>query len=199
MPQTLRRQGPLQDDLVRAPVIQVQQVHPDEGGPRHGRVVPGQVQVHEVSRRAEEFRPAAQMMYGDRDRDESSTEEQDELCDVGPYHSAQSAKIGVDGREHPQGDDQDREPHGFPVADPRDHLAEDAIERVGGPEQRRAEVEQRVEHDHQQCVRQRDLRPEALLEKLSDRDDLESEIEGDEKEGGDHNAEDGVELEVPLR
>ena len=124
---------------------------------------------------------------------------QDELCDVGPYHSAQSAKIGVDGREHPQGDDQNREPHGFPVADPRDHLAEDAIERVGGPEQRRAEVEQRVEHDHQQCVRQRDPRPEALLEKLTDRDDLESEIEGDEKEGGDHNAEDGVELEVPLR
>ena len=141
----------------------------------------------------------AQVMHGDRDRDESSPEEQDELGDVGPYDGAQSTKIGVDGREHPQGDDQDREPHRFPVADPRHHLAEDAVERVGRPEQRRAEVEQRVEHDHQQGVRQRDPRSEPLLEELADRDHLESEIEGDEKEGGDHDAEDGVKLEVPLR
>ena len=138
-------------------------------------------------------------MHGDKDRDESSPEEQDELDDVGPYHGPQSAKIGVDGREHSEGDDQDREPHRLAVADPGHHLAEDAIERVGRPEQRRSKVEQRVEHNHQDCVRQRDPRSEPLLEELGDRDDSESEVEGDEKEGGDHNAEDGVELEVPLR
>ena len=125
MPQTLRGQGPLQDHLVRAPVVEVQQVHPDERGPRHRRVIPGQVQVHEVSRCAEELRPAAQFVYGDRDRDESSTEEQDELCEIGAYHGAQATKIRVDRRERPKSNNQDHEPHPLTVADPRHHVGED--------------------------------------------------------------------------
>ena len=199
VPQALRRQGPLENDLVRSPVVQVQEVHPEEGGPRQSRMVPGEMQVHKVSRPAEELRPAAELMHRDSDRDEPPTEEQDELGCVGPHHGTQTAKISIDGREGPQNDDQDGESHRLAVADPRHHLGEDAIEREGRPEQRRAKVEQRVEHDHQKCVRQRDPWPEAVLEKLADRDDFESEIEGNEKEGGNHNAEDGVEFEVPLR
>ena len=38
---------------------------------------------------------------------ESSTKQQDELGDVSPNDGAQSAKIGIDRRERPEGDDQD--------------------------------------------------------------------------------------------
>ena len=162
-------------------------------------MVSWQVKVHEVPRLGEERRPAAEVVHRDRHRDEASAEEQDNLCEIGSHHGAQSAQIGVQGRERPEGHDQNGKPHRLAVTDPRHHLGEDAIERVGCPEQRRAEVEQRVQRNHQHRVRQRDLRPETLLEELADRDDSQPKVERDEEEGRDDDAKDGVELEVRQR
>ena len=132
-------------------------------------------------------------------RDEAAAEEQDELREVGPHHGAQSAQIRVHRRERPEGHDQDSQPHGLAVADPRHHLGKDAVKRVGRPKQRGAEIEERVQHNHQQRIRERDLRPEPLLEKLADGHDSQPEVEWDEEEGCDDNAEDGVEFEVCQR
>ena len=96
----------------------------------------------------------------------------------------------------PEGHDQDGQPHGLAVADPRHHLGEDAVERVGRPKQRGAEVEERVQRNHQHRIRQRDLGPEPLFKELADGHDSQPEVEWDEEEGRDDDAEDGVELEV---
>jgi hypothetical protein len=56
--QVLGGESPLQDDLVRPPVDEVEQVHAEQGDPRQGGVIPRQVQVHEVPRPAPQLRIA---------------------------------------------------------------------------------------------------------------------------------------------
>ena len=57
MPQVLSRQRALQDDLIRAPVIEVEQEHAKEAGPGQRLVITREMQVHEIARLRPQIRP----------------------------------------------------------------------------------------------------------------------------------------------